>query len=61
MCIRKRLIISRRGANARGDNEMEFAEGEAYHIPAGHDAWVVGDEPYVGLDIVDENTWAKPS
>ena len=42
-------------------SEMEFAEGEAYHIPAGHDAWVVGDEPYVGLDIVDENTWAKPS
>ncbi len=41
-------------------SEMEFAEGEAYHIPAGHDAWVVGEEPYVGLDVVAESTWAKP-
>jgi hypothetical protein len=28
----------------------------------GHDAWVVGDEPYVGIDFSDEMAeYAKPS
>ena len=41
--------------------EMEFAEGDVYHIPAGHDAWVVGDEPYVGVDVSGGDLWAKPA
>jgi quercetin dioxygenase-like cupin family protein len=42
-------------------SEMEFGEGDVYHIPAGHDAWVVGDETYVGVDVVSEDVWAKPA
>jgi hypothetical protein len=41
--------------------EMDFAEGDAYHIPPGHDAWVVGDESYVGIDVSGDDQWAKPS
>jgi mannose-6-phosphate isomerase-like protein (cupin superfamily) len=32
--------------------ETEFAAGDAIDIPPGHDGWVVGDEPYVGIDVV---------
>lgn len=30
--------------------EMEFAPGDFAIIPAGHDAWVVGNEPCVVID-----------
>jgi len=31
--------------------EEEVGPGEAYVIPPGHDAWVVGDEPVVTVDM----------
>lgn len=30
---------------------LKIAPGEVADIPTGHDAWVVGDEPFVGIDI----------
>jgi hypothetical protein len=30
------------------------------HIPPGHDAWIVGDEAYVGLDFKGGDEYAKP-
>ena len=31
--------------------EAEVGPGEAYVVPPGHDAWVVGDEPVVTVDM----------
>ena len=31
--------------------EGEIGRGEAYVIEPGHDAWVVGDEPFVGFEF----------
>lgn len=31
--------------------EVEVATGDIADIPAGHDAWVVGDEPLVAIDV----------
>ncbi len=31
--------------------EMKFSAGEAYIIEPGHDAWVDGDEPFVGYEF----------
>jgi hypothetical protein len=31
--------------------EMEVGAGDAYVIEPGHDAWVVGDEPFVGFEF----------
>ena len=31
--------------------EIEIGPGEAYHVPPGHDAWVVGDEAVVHVDF----------
>jgi len=37
----------------RMDNgtETEIGAGDAYSIDPGHDAWVVGEEAYVGIDF----------
>ena len=35
--------------------EMEFGPGEVANIPAGHDGWVVGDQPFEAIDIGLEN------
>ncbi len=39
--------------------EEEVGPGDAVVIPPGHNAWVVGDEPYVGLDFQGGKTYAK--
>jgi quercetin dioxygenase-like cupin family protein len=31
--------------------EIEVRPGDAYSIGPGHDAWVVGDEPWIGVDF----------
>jgi quercetin dioxygenase-like cupin family protein len=32
----------------------EVGPGEMMVIPPGHDAWTVGDEPYIGIDLGTE-------
>jgi hypothetical protein len=32
-------------------SEEDVSPGDVVDIPPGHDAWVVGDEPFVALDI----------
>jgi hypothetical protein len=42
--------------------EVEISVGDAYEIQPGHDAWVVGDAPFEGLEF-DSRTvesYAKP-
>jgi hypothetical protein len=41
--------------------EFEAGPGTAFEIPPGHDGWVVGDEPYVGVefDAQSATTFAK--
>jgi mannose-6-phosphate isomerase-like protein (cupin superfamily) len=31
--------------------EVDAGAGDAYQIPPGHDAWVAGDEAFVGLEF----------
>jgi quercetin dioxygenase-like cupin family protein len=35
--------------------------GHAYTIPAGHDAWVEGDEAFVAYEIMSAAAFAKPA
>lgn len=35
-------------------SELDLGAGDAYVIRPGHDAWVVGDETYVGVDFSSE-------
>jgi hypothetical protein len=38
-------------------SEGDIAAGDVFDIQPGHDAWVVGDEPYVGVEF-DQKTVA---
>ena len=41
--------------------EVEYGPGDVGHIPPGHDAWVVGDEPVVIIDVTGMADYAKKS
>jgi mannose-6-phosphate isomerase-like protein (cupin superfamily) len=41
--------------------EGEIEAGEAGIVSPGHDAWVVGEEPFVAIDWSGAATYAKPS
>jgi hypothetical protein len=40
--------------------EDEFGPGDVSLLPPGHDAWVVGDDPVVVIDISGMGEYAKP-
>lgn len=40
-------------------SEEEFGPGDVSYLPPGHDAWVVGDEPVVVIDISGLRDYAK--
>ena len=41
-------------------SETEVGSGDVVSIPPGHDAWIVGDEPFVGIDFQGASNYAKP-
>ena len=42
-------------------SEQEFGPGDVALIPPGHDAWVVGNEPVVIIDVSGMVDYAKPA
>ena len=40
-------------------SEDEFGPGDIGYLPPGHDAWVVGDEPVVVIDVTGMKEYAK--
>ena len=44
-------ISGRTRVQMRDGTELEIGPGEVFEIPPGHDAWVVGDEPWVSVDF----------
>lgn len=40
--------------------EILWRAGDVGVVPGGHDAWVVGDEPFVFIDFEGGSTFAKP-
>lgn len=53
-CMERHLgyLISGRMRFQMGDGtELDAEAGDVYLIPPGHDAWVVGNEPCVALDL----------
>jgi class 3 adenylate cyclase/quercetin dioxygenase-like cupin family protein len=39
---------------------IELRPGDAFEVPPGHDAWVVGDEPWKSVDFAGRRLFAKP-
>lgn len=40
--------------------ESEIGASDAYDIAPGHDAWIIGDEVFVGLEFRSAAGYAKP-
>jgi mannose-6-phosphate isomerase-like protein (cupin superfamily) len=40
--------------------EGTIQAGDSYTIPPGHDAWVVGEEPFVGIEVMSAEQFARP-
>jgi hypothetical protein len=50
------IILSGREVIRMADGtEVELRPGDAFAVGAGHDAWVVGDEPCVSLDFLADD------
>lgn len=41
-------------------SEMEYGPGDVFYMPPGHDAWVVGNQRCVLLDVTGVAKYAKP-
>ncbi|GCE46239.1 hypothetical protein EI42_06377 [Thermosporothrix hazakensis] len=39
--------------------QEEIGPGDIADIPPGHDAWVIGDDPYVGIDFTGGRTYGQ--
>ena len=43
-----------------GGDQATIKPGDAYEIPPGHDAWVEGQEPFVGIEVQSAQEFARP-
>jgi hypothetical protein len=54
------VIAGRLHVRMDDGTEAEFAAGDLGAIPPGHDAWVVGQDPVVAIDITGMAEYARP-
>ena len=53
------LVVSGQAAVLMDDGtEFVMRPGDLFHVPPGHDSWVVGDEPYVSLHFLGADSYA---
>ena len=53
------LVSGRLHVVMQDGKEFDVGPGSVSHLPAGHDAWVVGSEPAVGVDWFGATNYAK--
>jgi len=52
-------VVSGRAAVKIDDGEERVMEpGDFFHVPPGHDSWVVGNEPYISLHFLGSENYA---
>jgi hypothetical protein len=53
------VVLSGAAAVKMADGaEHVMKEGDLFHVPPGHDSWVIGDVPYVSLHIMGGERYA---
>jgi quercetin dioxygenase-like cupin family protein len=53
------IVISGCATAAMNDGRVfELRAGDIFHVPKGHDSWVVGDEPYVSVHVIGATDYA---
>jgi hypothetical protein len=41
-------------------SQLSISSGDSYTIPPGHDAWVEGNEPFICIEVMSAEHYAKP-
>ena len=54
------VVSGRMGVRMDDGSEVEFGPGDVGLVPPGHDAWIVGNESFVGIDFQGGAVYAKP-
>ena len=54
-CVSGRLHIE-----LEDGTEGEISAEEMFELPPGHDAWVIGDEPWIAIDFRGARSYARP-
>lgn len=54
------IISGRLRVRMDDGTEMEFGPGDVGVIPPGHDAWVIGNDPVIAIDISGMANYALP-
>lgn len=52
-------VSGRLTVRMKDGTEKTIKAGDSYTIPPGHEAWVEGDEPFVALEVMSADTFAK--
>jgi EutQ-like cupin domain len=53
------VISGRYRVKMKDGTEFEIGPGDVASVPPGHDAWVVGDDPLVGIEFVGARVAAE--
>jgi mannose-6-phosphate isomerase-like protein (cupin superfamily) len=53
------VVSGRMGLSYDDGSSQEVGPGDMAHMPAGHDAWILGDEPCVVIDFMGAPNYAK--
>jgi quercetin dioxygenase-like cupin family protein len=54
------VVLGGRAAVRMADGtERLLSSGDVFAIPAGHDSWVVGDQEYVSLHLLEAGAYAR--
>jgi quercetin dioxygenase-like cupin family protein len=52
-------VSGRLTVRMKDGTEKTISAGDSYTIPPGHEAWVEGDQPFVGIEVMSADTFAK--
>ena len=53
------VISGKYHVKMKDGSEFDIGPGDVASVPPGHDAWVVGDEPVVLIDVIGMKQYAK--
>jgi quercetin dioxygenase-like cupin family protein len=53
------VVSGRLTVQLKDGTKKTFSGGESYAIPPGHDAWVDGNERFVGIEVMSAEQYAK--
>ena len=54
------VVSGRMIVRLKDGTQKTLSPGDSFAIPPGHDAWVDGPEPYVGIEVLSAEQFGKP-